>query len=104
MVYAPQSQSGNFFNRQERNVHSLQLVEALTYSKERWAGDHMFKFGVDLQHSRFDGDNYSQELEARRLDGSIAERTTYSPLLTHPDVHGTEFAVFAQTDGASTIG
>ena len=96
MVYAPQSQSGNFFNRQERNVHSLQLVEALTYSKERWAGDHMFKFGVDLQHSRFDGDNYSQELDARRLDGSIAERTTYSPLLTHPEVHGTEFAVFAQ--------
>ena len=22
MVYAPQTQSGNFFNRQERNVHS----------------------------------------------------------------------------------
>ena len=28
MVYAPQGQSGNFFNRQERNVRSLQLVEA----------------------------------------------------------------------------
>src|SRR6478672_7923645 len=34
MVYAPQGQSGNFFNRQERNVRSLQLVEALTFSKE----------------------------------------------------------------------
>jgi Carboxypeptidase regulatory-like domain/TonB dependent receptor-like, beta-barrel len=96
MVYAPQSQSGNFFNRQERNVRSFQVVEALTYSKERWAGDHMFKFGVDLQHSRFDGDNYSQELDVRRLDESLAERTTYSPLLTHPEVSGTEFAVFAQ--------
>ena len=31
MVYAPQTQSGNFFNRQERNVRSLQFVEALTY-------------------------------------------------------------------------
>ena len=31
----PQGQSGNFFNRQERNVRSLQLVEALTISKDR---------------------------------------------------------------------
>ena len=31
-----------------------------------------------------------------RLDGSLAERTTYSPPLTHPEVSGTEFALFAQ--------
>jgi hypothetical protein len=96
MVYAPQGQSGNFFNRQERNVRSLQLVEALTFSKDKWAGDHMFKLGLDLQHSRFDGDNYSQELNLRRLDGSLSERTTYAPLLTHPRVSGTEFAAFVQ--------
>ncbi len=95
MVYAPQGQSGNFFNRQERNVRSLQFVEALTMSKD-WAGQHMFKVGLDFQNSRFDGDNYSQQLEVRRLDGSIAERTTYSPLLTNPEVSGTEFALFAQ--------
>ena len=38
----------------------------------------------------------ASELDVRRLDGSLAERTTYSPVLTHPDVSGTEFAVFAQ--------
>ena len=38
MVYAPQRQSGNFFNRQERSVNSLQVVEALTVSKDRLAG------------------------------------------------------------------
>ena len=32
----------------------------------------------------------------RRLDGSLAERTTYAPPVTNPDVSGTEFAVFAQ--------
>jgi len=95
MVYAPQGQSGNFFNRQERNVRSLQLVEALTLSKD-WAGQHVFKVGVDIQHSRFDGDNYSQQVDVVRLDGSLAERTTYSPSLTHPEVAGTEAAVFAQ--------
>jgi hypothetical protein len=96
MVYAPQGQSGNFFNRQERNVRSFQLVEALTVSKDHWMGDHVFKVGADFQHSRFDGDNYSQQVDVVRLDGSLSERTTYSPLLTNPEVSGSEFAMFAQ--------
>ncbi len=96
MVYAPQSQSGNFFSRQERNVDSLQLVSAVTYSKERWAGQHLFKAGLDLQHSGFVGDSFSQQVDVRRLDGSLAERSTYSPPLTHPDISGTEFALFVQ--------
>ena len=96
MVYAPQGQSGNFFNRQERNVRSIQVVEALTVSRDQWAGQHVFKAGLDLQHSRFDGDNYSQEVDVLRLDGSLAERTTYLPRLTQPDVNGTEFAIFVQ--------
>ena len=52
MVYAPQGQSGNFFNRQERNVRSLQFVEALTFSKDTGPAHHLFKVGVDLQHSQ----------------------------------------------------
>jgi outer membrane receptor protein involved in Fe transport len=95
MVYAPQTQSGNFFNRQERNVRSIQLVEVLTMSKDEWLGQHVFKFGFDLQHSRFDGDNYSQQVDIVRLDGSLAERTTYSGLV-NPEVNGTEVALFAQ--------
>ncbi len=95
MVYAPQTQSGDYFNREERHVHSVQLVEALSVSKQ-WAGDHVFKVGADLQHSGFDGDNYSQELDVARLDGSLAERTTFAPSLTHPDITGTEFALFGQ--------
>jgi hypothetical protein len=96
MVYAPQGQSGSFFNRQERNVDSLQFVEALTYSLDDWLGQHMFKFGFDLQHSGFDGISYSQQVDVVRLDGSLAERTTYAPPSTSPDVTGTEFALFVQ--------
>jgi hypothetical protein len=95
MIYAPQSQSGNFFNRQERNVRSLQWVEALTVSKD-WHGQHVFKFGVDLQTSHFDGVNFSHEVDSVRLDGSVAERITFLPLSTNPDVTGTELALFAQ--------
>ncbi len=96
MVYAPQRQSGNFFSRQERNVRSVQWVEALTIAKEGWLGQHVFKVGIDLQHSQFDGDNYSQQVDVVRLDGSLAERTAYAPSLTNPRVEGTEFAAFVQ--------
>ncbi len=96
MVYAPQSQRGNFFNRQERHVRSLQFVEALTFSKDQWLGSHVFKVGLDLQHSSFDGENFSQQLDVVRLDDSLAERTTYLPQVTNPAVSGTEFALFAQ--------
>ena len=34
MVYAPQTQSGSFFNDQEREVGSLQWVEALSLSRD----------------------------------------------------------------------
>ena len=44
----------------------------------------------------FDGENYSQQLNVVRLDGSLAERTTYLPRVTNPEVSGTEFALFAQ--------
>lgn len=96
MIYAPQGQRGHFFNRQERNVRSLQFVEALTVSTDRWLGDHVFKVGLDFQRSRFDGENFSHELDVVRLDGSLAEQTTYLPRLTNPVVSGTELAVFAQ--------
>ncbi len=95
MVYAPQSQSGSYFNREERHVTSVQGVEALTFSKEL-AGSHVFKAGLDAQYSRFDGDHYSQPVEVRRLDGSLAERLVFSPSLTHPAVTATEFSMFAQ--------
>jgi carboxypeptidase family protein/TonB-dependent receptor-like protein len=95
MVYAPQTQSGSFFNHQERSVRSYQLVEALTMSRD-FAGQHVFKVGLDLQDSQYDGEDFSQQLDVRRLDGSLAERTTYSPVTTHPDVSGLEFAVFGQ--------
>lgn len=95
MVYAPQTQSGNFFSRQERKVRSVQFVEALTISRD-WYGQHVFKVGMDLQHSSFDGASFSQQLDVRRVDGSLAERTTYSPALTNPEVSGNEFALFAQ--------
>jgi hypothetical protein len=95
MVYAPQTQSGSFFNDQERNVGSFQWVEALSVTRDLWLGQHVFKFGTDLQRSLFDGSSSSRTLEIRRLDGSLAERTEFGGT-TAQSVSGLEVAVFAQ--------
>jgi len=94
MVYAPQTQSGSFFNDQEREVQSRQLVESLSVSRT-WHGEHVLKFGTDLQWSKYNGSSASRPIEVRRLDGSLAERTVFGPE-TRQDVAGTEFAFFAQ--------
>ena len=77
MAYTPETQAGGYFNDQERDVTSIQWVESLTLSRD-WVGQHVFKFGSDLQHSRFDGFSFSRPVEVHRLDGSIAEFTEWS--------------------------
>jgi hypothetical protein len=97
MVYAPQTQSGTFFNSQERNVASLQIVGALTIAEDRWQwGQHVFKLGVDMQRSGFEGTSVSSGLDVVRLDGSLAERTTYRQVVPEQSVDGTELAGFVQ--------
>ena len=59
-------------------------------------GQHVFKAGVDMQRSSFDGLSTSSGLDVVRLDGSLAERTTYRGVVPEQDVAGTELAVFAQ--------
>ena len=90
----PQTQSGSFFNDQEREVASLQWVETLSMSRD-WHGQHVLKFGTDLQRSQFDGFSASRPVEIRRLDGSLAELTVFGDR-TEQAVRGFEFAVFAQ--------
>lgn len=95
MVYAPQTQSGSFFNDQERDVASLQWVEALSLSHGFGRGQHVFKIGTDVQRSHVDGFSRSRPVEIRRLDGSLAEQITADGN-SRQHVSGVEAAVFAQ--------
>jgi hypothetical protein len=74
MIYSPETQQGSFFNDQEREVHSVQWVEALSLAADKWRGSHLFKFGFDFQDSTYKGTSVSRPLEISRLDGSLAER------------------------------
>ena len=95
MVFAPEMQTGGFFNDQERDVTSYQWIEALSLSRPLWHGQHVFKFGFDLQHSRYEGSSSSHPVEVRRNDGSLAELTVFSGQSSQI-VTGNEFALFAQ--------
>ena len=95
MVFAPETESGGFFNDQERHVRSYQWVQSLSVSRDLWRGQHVFKFGTDLQRSQYTGQSVSRPVEIRRLDGSLAERTAFGRA-TEQDVAGSELAVFAQ--------
>jgi hypothetical protein len=94
MTFAPQTESGNYFNDQERDVRSLQWVEAISLV-QNWHGEHVIKIGTDLQWARYDGTSVSRPIEVRRLDGSLAERTVFEES-TGQTVAGTEFSVFGQ--------
>jgi hypothetical protein len=94
MVYTPQTERGGFFNDQEREVSSVQWVEALSVSCDWW-GQHVFKLGTDLQVSELNGFSASRPIEIRRLDGSLAERTEFGDR-TLQEARGVEFSVFVQ--------
>jgi hypothetical protein len=94
MTVAPQTESGNYFNEQQRDVRSLQWVEAISLINT-WHGEHVVKVGTDLQWARYDGESLSRPVEVRRLDGSLAERTIFGGRTTQV-VAGTEFSVFGQ--------
>ena len=95
MVYAPETQHGSFFNDQEREVRSVQWVEALSVSVDKWRGQHLFKFGFDFQDSKYVGSSASRPVEIRRLDGSLAERIAPGAAAMQ-EVTAAELGVFAQ--------
>ena len=95
MVLHPEENSGNFFNDQHRETRTLQLREAVTVQRQNWAGDHVFKVGVDLLHARFSGVSVSRPVEVRRADGTLSQRITYGAASAQ-DVDSIDIGIFAQ--------
>ena len=94
MTFAPQTESGSYFNTHERDVRSLQWVESISLTRN-WRGEHVVKTGADVQWARFNGESENRPVEVRRLDGSLAERTVFGGP-TSQAVAGTEVALFGQ--------
>ena len=94
MTFAPDTESGSFFNDQERHVRSFQWVESISLIRN-WHGEHVVKTGADVQWARFEGQSDARPVEVRRIDGSLAERTVFGGA-TEQVSAGTEVALFGQ--------
>jgi hypothetical protein len=94
LTIAPQSDSGSYFNTNDRHVRSFQWVESISLIRS-WRGEHVIKTGADVQWARFDGGSENRPVEVRRLDGSLAELTVFGGR-TSQTAAGTDVAVFGQ--------
>ena len=95
MVLQPDENSGSFFNDQHRSTGTFQVTEAVIVQRQNWAGDHVFKVGVDFLYASFDGVSLSRPVEVRRADGTLSQRIVYGGE-TAQDVDSTDIGIFAQ--------
>ena len=57
MNFAPDVNSGNYFNRQDRRSTRVEALEIYNFTPPDFAGTHFMKVGVGLTHTTFDGRN-----------------------------------------------
>ena len=95
MILQPEENGGNFFNDQDRDTWTVQWTEALTLQQQDWAGNHVFKLGVDVRHAGFSGDSISRPVEVHRADGSLSQRIVYGGESTQ-SAESTDIGLFVQ--------
>src|SRR5262245_17798859 len=96
MQLFPETTDGNFFNRQHRSTATFQFIESVSGTRQTKAGLHMFKGGVDILNSRFQGTSDSDQVFIRRNNGTLARMLDFGSLPTSQAVNSTDVAVFAQ--------
>lgn len=94
MTLSPLVNSGSFFNDQQRDTLSIQASSSVSRAVSI-LGEHLFKVGVDVMQSHYEGTNVNRPVHIRRLDGTLA-RTIQVATPTTQDVDGTDVAVFVQ--------
>jgi hypothetical protein len=101
MELQPDLTLGNFFNRQHRTTSSYQVVHVVTAHREGIGGAHLFKAGIDLLRTQYDGTSQSQTVLIERADGAVVRRLDFPGVgvggaASVQAISGTEAAVFAQ--------
>ncbi len=95
MLLTPDGFGGNYFNTWNRSSDQEEALETFQLPMKEWLGKHELTFGGDYIHRRFTGQSISRPVQLLRLDGSLAERITF----TGPGqlaAGDTEVAAFAQ--------
>jgi hypothetical protein len=78
MNFAPDVNSGNYFNRQDRRSRRMEALEIYNFTAPDFAGSHFMKVGVGLTHTTFDGRNRSNTVRILRRDGTISQQIDFT--------------------------
>ena len=96
MELRPETTLGNFFNQQHRDTTSYQAVSTLSGSHTALGGLHLYKVGVDLMHSAYDGTSMSRSVLIEGSDGTLVRRLDFSAIPSFQHAESTDVALFAQ--------
>lgn len=95
MELLPETTLGNFFNQQERETATYQLIQTVSGTSHRGLGLHLYKAGFDLLYTEFEGKSVSRPVQIRRSDGSLVRQLDFGasgPL----KIRSNDFALYAQ--------
>ena len=92
MNLAPDVNSGNFFNQQNRRSMRYQAQELYSFSPPNFAGEHFMKIGGGVSYITFDGSNRSNTVRILREDGTRTSSSTSLATATEPNK--TEFFTY----------
>ena len=95
MELLPGTTLGNFFNQQRRDASSYQWIETLSGSHRTFGRLNLFKTGIDLLHSQYEGASNSGPILIARSDGTLSRRLGYDGP-TVQSAKSTDVALFAQ--------
>ena len=77
MTLAPDVNSGNFFNQQNRRSMRYQAQELYSFSPPNFAGEHFMKVGGGVSYITFAGSNTSNTVRILREDGTRTEQLDF---------------------------
>jgi hypothetical protein len=77
MNFAPDVNSGNFFNQQARKSKRYQALEVYSFNPPRFVGEHFMKVGGGINYITFDGRNTSNSVRILRADGTRSQQLDF---------------------------
>ena len=77
MNFAPNVNSGNFFNQQARKSKRYQALEVYSFNPPNLAGEHFMKVGGGINYITFDGRNISNSVRILRADGTRSQQLDF---------------------------
>jgi len=96
MALLPETTIGNFYNTQRRSTQTYQVIETVSGSSQGPFGLHLFKGGLDVLHSRYEGDSASKPVDIRRTNNTLSRRLDYQGAPMAQGFNSTDLALFAQ--------